>query len=123
MAVAETSISNPPPKHTSEGWFYNKRTCREVRPGLDAPRVVGSFPNSSWSEERYVQYRTHRTYKYVWFLYHTPSHTHCSSLRYIRRCFRSTFSRPKNRSALNTSLYTSTDYLYCIFSLVFLQSQ
>ena len=58
MAAAETSISNPPPKHTSEGWFYNKRTCREVSPGLDAPRVAGSFPNSSWSEERYVQYRT-----------------------------------------------------------------
>ena len=122
MAVAETSISNPPPKHTSEGWFYNKRTCREVRPGLDAPRVVGSFPNSSWSEERYVQYRTHRTYKYVWFLYHTPSHTHCSSLRYIRRCFVNIFSA-KKIAGLLILLYLRLDYLYCIFSLVFLQSQ
>ena len=26
--------------------LYNKHTCREVSPGLDAPRVAGSFPNS-----------------------------------------------------------------------------
>ena len=27
------------------GGLYNKHTCREVSPGLDAPRVAGSFPN------------------------------------------------------------------------------
>ena len=26
--------------------LYNKHTCREVSPGLDAPRVAVSFPNS-----------------------------------------------------------------------------
>ena len=25
--------------------FYKKYACREVSPGLDAPRVAGSFPN------------------------------------------------------------------------------
>ena len=25
--------------------LYNKHTCREASPGLDAPRVAGSFPN------------------------------------------------------------------------------
>ena len=29
--------------------LYNKHTCREVSPGLDAPRVAGSFPNSPCS--------------------------------------------------------------------------
>jgi hypothetical protein len=51
-----------------------------VSPGLDAPRVAGSFPNSPskarWVREtsshpRCVQSRTHRTCKYVWF-YHMP---------------------------------------------------
>ena len=32
---------------------------------------------------------------YVWFLPHTSSHTHCSSLRYIRRCFVNIFSAKK----------------------------
>jgi hypothetical protein len=36
------------------GKFYNKHTCREVSPGLDAPRVAGSFPNSP-SEGRWVR--------------------------------------------------------------------
>ena len=48
--------------------LYNKHTCREVSPGLDALRVAGSFPNP-----RCVQSRTHRTCKYVWFLSHAIS--------------------------------------------------
>ena len=45
-----------------------KHTCREVSPGLDAPRVAGSFPNSprfarsvreTSSHPRCVQSRTH----------------------------------------------------------------
>ena len=43
-------------------------TCREVSPGLDAPRMAGSF-----SHLRCVQSRTHRTCKYVWFLSHAIS--------------------------------------------------
>jgi hypothetical protein len=35
--------------------FYNKHTCREVSPGLDAPpSLAGSFPNSP-SEARWVR--------------------------------------------------------------------
>jgi hypothetical protein len=33
--------------------LYNNHICREVSPGLDAPRVAGSFPNSL-SEARWV---------------------------------------------------------------------
>ena len=60
-------------------WFYNKYTCREVIPRLDAPRVAGSFSNSpseaSWvletsSHPKCVQSRTCRTCKCVWFLSH-----------------------------------------------------
>jgi hypothetical protein len=95
---------------------YNKRTCREVSPGLDAPRgETSSHP--SW-----VQSRTHRTCKYVCFLSHTPSHTHiCSSSRYIRRCFVNIF-QAKKITGLLILLYLRLYYLYCIFSLVFLQS-
>jgi hypothetical protein len=110
---------------------YNKRTCREVSPGLDAPRVAGSFPNSPcearWVRETsshpsWVQSRTHRTCKYVCFLSHTPSHTHiCSSSRYIRRCFVNIF-QAKKITGLLILLYLRLYYLYCIFSLVFLQS-
>ena len=41
MGATETSISNPPPNHTSAGGFYNKHTCREVSPELDAS--LGEF--------------------------------------------------------------------------------
>jgi hypothetical protein len=68
--------------YVNSRWFYNKHTCREVSPGLDARRVAGSFPNlpseARWVREtssrpRCVQSRTHRTCKYVWFLSHAIS--------------------------------------------------
>ena len=89
---------------------YITKSCREVSPGLDV-RETSSHP-------RCVQSRTHRTCKYVWFLSHTPSHTHYSSLRYICWCFVNIFSAKKINGLL-ILLYLHLDYLYCIFSLFF----
>ena len=47
--LAKTLVSMPLCQisfHNYEVALYNKHTCREVSPGLDAPRVAGSFPNS-----------------------------------------------------------------------------
>ena len=91
-ATGDESVNlEPPPKHTSGGGFYNKHTCREVSPGLDAPRVAGSFANSPskvrWvretsSHSRCVQSRTHRTCKYV-FLSHALSVKVLNNLRIL----------------------------------------
>ena len=63
--------------------FYNKHTCREMSPGLDAPREAGSFPNLprgtsevSWENFQQSEVRpiwTHPTYKCVSFLSHATS--------------------------------------------------
>ena len=52
--------------------FYNKHTCREVSPGLDAPSE-GRWVREPSSHPRCVQSRTHRTCKPVWFLSHAIS--------------------------------------------------
>ena len=52
----------------------------------------------------------------LWFLSHTPSHMHCSSLRCIRRCFVNIFYVKKIAGHL-IFLYLRLDYLYCIFFL------
>jgi hypothetical protein len=65
----------------------NKYTYREVSPGLDIPRVAGSFPSEArWvrktsSHPRCVQFRTHRTCKYDWFLSHTGTEPYTYSIR------------------------------------------
>ena len=82
---------------THRGWLEVSRTHRAKR-----VRETSSHP-------RCVQSRTHRT------------HTHCSSLRYIRRCFVNIFSA-KKVAGLLILLYLRLDYLYCIFFFLFLQS-
>jgi hypothetical protein len=60
------SITLPQKKTFLAGW-YNKHTCRKVSPGLDTPRMAGSFilPATRGTS---MQSQTHRTCKYVWFL-------------------------------------------------------
>jgi hypothetical protein len=113
--------------------LYNKHTCMEVSPGLDAPRVAGSFglgrTEGGWkfretsSHPRCVQSRTHRTCKYMFGFYPINRAIHTFvALRYIRRCFFNIFPA-KKITGLSILLYLRLDYLYCIFSLVSLQSQ
>ena len=72
------------------------------------PSLWSSTPSLSSSitnvlAGRCVQSRTHRTSKYVWFLSHTPSHTHMRRHVALRDIFvdvSSTFSRPKNITGL-----------------------
>jgi hypothetical protein len=52
---------------------------------------------------------------------HRAIHIVSSSLRYIRRCFVNIFW-DKKINGLLILLYLRLDYLYCTFSLVFLQS-
>jgi hypothetical protein len=61
------SLTLPETKKILAG-SYNKHTCREVSPGLDTPRMAGSFILHTSSHARYVQSQTHWTCKYVWFL-------------------------------------------------------
>ena len=92
--------------------LYNKHTCREVSPGLEVFRTHRASP-----EMRPIP--NSPPCKYVWFLSHTPSHTHiCSSSPYIRRCFVNIFPA-KKITGLLILLYLRLDYLYCIIFLWF----
>jgi hypothetical protein len=44
MVAAKTSISNPPPKHTSAGGFYNKHTCWFGESGIGRTSGGWKFP-------------------------------------------------------------------------------